>query len=220
MHLHDTKSKTEFVNLKPVLMTSQTQKELSLLKEKAIQILRKMMEPTNTKLRVISEDLNKVIVDSHTKFGRELLMVFPKEKLFYEIRGLLLPPTNFISLVGSILVNYHVAFGDFSRIKECQNDDCEHIYFEKKKGESKYYSTACRVARNRKKDPEKQKCQQRQNKWIDGRLKSIHVQASKVYKEDCTECKVIIYRGECPIIREKNLLFLELLQSTSKKTKK
>lgn len=220
MHLQDKKINTELVYFKPVLMTTQTQKDLCFLKDKAIYILRNKHEYINNKLKVISADFNKVFVDSRTDFGRELLKVSPREKPFYEIPGLLSPQNNFIRLIRSILVNYHVAFGDYSRIKECQNEDCEHIYFEKKKGESKYCSTACRVTSHKREEPDKLKCRGRQNKWIDRRLKSLPEQPSVIYKDDCIECKAVMWRGECPVLMEKNALFIELLQSTSKKTNK
>jgi hypothetical protein len=200
-------------------MTLETQQELCLLKDKAIHILKRNNKENSSKLRVISVDFDKFIVDSHTEFGRGLLSTPPKETPFYEIPGLLSPQNNLIRLFRSILINYHVAFGDYSRIKECQNDDCEHIYFEKKKGESKFCSSACRIAQYRKEDPAKIKCRQRHNKWIGYQFNKSSIHPSVMYKDNCTECKAVIFKGECPVLMDKNAPFFELLQTTPKKTK-
>ena len=204
------------------LMTMETLQDLRSLKDMAILSLRGKRKLDINELGIISNEHNKFIVDSKTDFGLYVLNVAPKENPSSEIPGISWPQDTFLSLVRSILVHYHVAFGDYSRIKECQHEDCGHIYFEKRLNCSGFCSKKCRIANFRQKEPrDRLLCRDRQNKWYKHKSNNLKAITDRedyrirtpyyVSKEDCRQCDKPAESGECVALRLRNKAGFELI---------
>lgn len=116
-----------------------------------------------------------------TWFGEFLLRAKPTETTFNEIPSITFNGwTSFIQIARSLLVNYHVSFGNYERIKVCGYEPCSKLFFEEKAGEKSFCSTLCRVkAYQASKPPEKLRCKAKWNRRID----SHYAKYEKLWKD-------------------------------------
>jgi hypothetical protein len=202
----------------PHFLTGESRKEIRRLKDKALPVLKgeakrktggidiDRTEYTKMKILMVKyrepQDNESGRIKSYpSEFAELLLNAEPREEPIVNIPVIHWPHIIFIGLVRSILVHFHVAFDDYSRLKVCQYDKCGHIYFEKKKRSSYYCNKKCKMAAHRQSEPpEIFLCRGRQNKWITGNEKN----KSNIQKDHCKGCTLNSVKkvkwGKCPLI--------------------
>jgi hypothetical protein len=165
-----------------------------------------------------------VWVDCVSPFGKYLLNLGEwEEGGFACVQALGFHELDFIPLVRALLINFHLEFNGFERIKSCSQ--CGKIYFEKKKGARLFCSSSCRKEHHHAQEPaEKRKCRDKQNHWIDYKLNNdarilsadrrsrIRLRAYTVSKSDCSACDNPQAGGECGILKERNENVFEIMQ--------
>jgi hypothetical protein len=122
-------------------------------------------------------------------------------------------------LCTSIIVMFHAAFGDFSRLKICK--ECGALFYEKRSDRKEFCESLCRVKFNQAGEPcEKRKCRMRQNQWVRNSLAKIKSNKTPytIGKGECSECSTgKVKGGKCEIILKKNLVALSASTSSPKK---
>ena len=143
--------------------------------------------------------LRKYRVHPFTEFGNFLLSS-KNEDAIKRISPYVSPNVKTIQRLSRyILIYYHLAFGGFDRIKICKYNECQKLFFEKKKGVHDFCSDKCRIYDNRAKDSkEKRRCKDRQNAWA--RNKQFF---DTMKKGDCKDCISPIKTGECRVLIDK-----------------
>ncbi len=117
---------------------------------------------------------------------------------------------SFIQIARSVLINFHLSFGSYERIKKCI--ECGKLLFEKKKASGLYCSVKCKTDYNNKLvGPDKRRCKERQNIWIRRMSQNRNIRSDKiryhtVYKERCKGCTINPKPkgGECPVLKKNN----------------
>ena len=202
-------------------LTSEGQKVLYRIREKAFLILIKKYKYNIEFLKILHNEYTHLKVAAITNFAKKLVNLDPENQIITRIPDPSWPQNNFIILIRAILVKFHAVFGDFSRIIICKN--CENLSFETRKGKRNFCSKTCSDIYLRNEELEIRKCRDKQNRWIqykldqDKRLGDLHVAASRVCKFDCLECLTPVKGGECWFLRKKNREEFELLLNIHKK---
>lgn len=117
-------------------------------------------------------------------------------------------------LCTTIIVMFHAAFGDFSRLKICKT--CGVLFYENRSDRKEFCGMLCRVKYNQAQEsPETRKCRMRQNAWI--RNYAAKTRSSKtintVYKDRCSKCTNSTMKGgDCA----ESLKIVEALSSKKK----
>ena len=132
-------------------------------------------------------------VDDVSKFGNDLLRIEPREDPIYIIPSIDHQSwTSFVQIIRSILVHFHVSFGNFERIKTCES--CEHLFFEERKGRRMFCSALCKKHHiDSQESKEKRLCRERQNAWM--RKKTSD--SFRITKSDCGKCYAWKSTGNC-----------------------
>jgi hypothetical protein len=165
-----------------------------------------------------------VWVDSVSPFGKYLLELGDwEEGGFACVQALGFHDLDFIPLVRALLINFHLGFDGFQRIKSCSQ--CGKIYFEKKQGARQFCSSACRKEHHHAQESaEKRKCRDKQNHWIEYKLNNdarilsaatfsrVKFRAYTVSKSDCSECGNPQEGGKCGILASRNEKLFELMK--------
>ena len=114
-------------------------------------------------------------------------------------------------LCTTIIVMFHAAFGDFSRLKICKT--CGVLFYENRSDRKEFCGMLCRVKYNQAQEsPETRKCRMRQNAWIRNYVTSYKT-INTVYKDRCSKCtNSTIKGGGCAEI----LKIVEALSSKKK----
>jgi hypothetical protein len=131
-------------------------------------------------------------------------------------------PSSFAEIVRSILVDFHLEFGGYHRIKSCEH--CEKLFLEKKRDYGAYCSNTCRWKANQSKEPkERSNCRRNQNKWLGyqlGNPKIAKVEGNADFfepkglrKADCKDCFNHVKGGQCMVLRDKNHDIIEVLDA-------
>ena len=124
---------------------------------------------------------------------------------------------NFLDLLQYFFVKYIDVFESFKRIALCDYKPCGKLFYQIHYGKGDYCCDDCGDKNHRAQDPDKYKCRDRQNKWINNvayRLSRDAYNVSKAYHCD-VECELPIEKREvcehtigkkkvCPIIYELN----------------
>jgi hypothetical protein len=143
-----------------------------------------------------------------------------------------IPPINlvgvrhyFLQIVRSLLVNYHIVFGNFEYIKTCEYNPCNKLFVEKRAGRGRFCSKECQ--RKFKQASEKYKCMNRQNTSIRREILKIkkEVDALRVKHEDirgykpspehvsegaCQRCDRCMESGKCAALIKNNKKVLSI----------
>ncbi|MGA2465706.1 MAG: hypothetical protein ABSH06_15310 [Thermodesulfobacteriota bacterium] len=182
-------------------------------------------------------------VRSNTDFGVTLLR---GESIIYDLehqtwednplpKGLSyteIPPINlvrgwryFLQIVRSLLVNYHIAFGNFEYIKTCEYNPCNKLFVEKRAGRGRFCSEKCQ--RKFKQASEKYKCMNRQNTWIrrklpkikkevdalrfkHGDIRAYNPSPEHVSEGACKRCDTCMKSGKCAALIKNNKKVLSI----------
>lgn len=125
---------------------------------------------------------------------------------------------NFLQIVRSLLVDYHIVFGDYGRIKACLQ--CQKLFFERRAGKKLFCSDACRSKFSTELIG-KLRCRKNQNGWISYRIDLIKEEHSlvpkRVRKPQCEKCDLWhpeggrLKGGKCQILRRKNREAFEMI---------
>jgi len=130
---------------------------------------------------------------------------------------------SFMQIARAVLVNFHIAFGSFERIKNCQ--ECGNLFFEKKKGSRIYCSVECKAEYNNKLfGLEKRRCIENQNVWIRRELdnsKYIDIEQDEftidgVKRGECRKCEKCQKAGYCSVLINKNQLLCQKIAEQRK----
>lgn len=112
--------------------------------------------------------------------------------------------TSFVQIARSVLVNFHIEFGSFERLKNCP--ECGKLFFEKKYGSRLYCSTACKANYIGKLFGK-----ERQNIWLRREYGNFKYDIEKddfiidsVKKRDCLKCEKCQKGTICQILRMRN----------------
>lgn len=136
----------------------------------------------------------------------------------------------FLGIVRSLLVNYHIAIGNFEYIKICEYDQCNKFFVEKRAGRGHFCSDEC--MRNSKHGSEKFRCMNRQNTWIRREIPKImeeidlvlstlkdipikkipkyHPKSEYVLEGDCETCRTCRKSGKCTVLIKNNKKVLSI----------
>jgi hypothetical protein len=129
----------------------------------------------------------------------------------------------FLQIVRSLLVDYHIVFGNFEYIKVCEW--CKNLFVEKRKGRGRFCSKDCQ--RKSMQSSEKYKCMNRQNMWIGRQIAKIKKQVDifrfkltdipkykpgpgHVSPDDCETCNTCVKGGKCNALMEMNKKVLSI----------
>ena len=182
----------------------------------------------NEKKRWLAFSRGRIRVEPGTEFGKSLGDAMPgnhEDWIFPKITTR--PWRSFIELAGAVLVNFHVAFGDYSRIRICKQ--CGNLMIQKRENPKKpklFCSAKCRSNFNHAAEsPDRRRCRERQNSRIqyiyDNKVgnsrfdpevrkkgsKNCRPKAYLARKDDCKSCSLFskhLKGGDCPVLREKN----------------
>lgn len=175
---------------------------------------------------IVAEPYRLYMVAPMSHFARSLLKVEPKEDPITAICAMKLINTSsnpdkskalqheqgwksFIQIARAVLINFHITFGTYERIKKCR--ECGKLFFEKKKGSGLYCSLLCKKKYNDKLLGDKHQCMQKQNRQIDRLYTNKNIRSDKIkphhlYKYQCTKCQINPKPkgGNCPILIKLN----------------
>ena len=132
---------------------------------------------------------------------------------------------NFFEIVQSLLVNYHIVFGNFEYVKVCEWEKCQKLFIEKRKGRGRFCSKECQ--RKFKQASPKYKCMNRQNTWIRREIPKIveEVDRLRFKHEDirpynpssvhvsegvCEKCGTCMKSGKCADLIKNNKKVLSI----------
>lgn len=162
---------------------------------------------------------HRTLYVSHlSNFGEKLLKINSQKKGFDAIPSLSDSDCNtFFSIMRSTFVHFHMAFGNFERIKACAY--CQKLFFEKRKGSGKFCSSKCRKENFNASEPEeKRKCRDKQNAWIRYKIrndvmlqKHSKLYPDTVFKDECERCTKYVKSGECLVLKKKNIKAIKIL---------
>ncbi len=138
-----------------------------------------------------------------TNFGCNLLALKSKDMVRKNPHFMSIFIKTIFDLLTAILIQFHLAFDNFNRIKICET--CGKLTYETKKGARVYCSTLCRVKDSiSKEDKEKRLCRERQKAWGRYYMKDIKDNLNPVLKSECAKCKEIVESSQCQIMLERN----------------
>jgi len=137
---------------------------------------------------------------------------------------------GFIDLVRYVFVKYYHFFGSMKHIRICGYSGCNKLFIEirERKRSTGFCSDKCRGKHHRKKDPNRYRCRDRQNAWINSKIynEKIHFEESvltsyHVYQYECEDCAIQHKGGTCPKLIEKNSIAMKVIDNhyASKKIK-
>lgn len=125
----------------------------------------------------------------------------------------------FLRIVRSLLVNYHIAFGNFKYIKTCEYNPCKKLFVEKRADRGHFCSKDCE--RKFRQASPKYKCMNRQNAWILREIPKIVEEVDElrfdhkdirpynpsqeyVSEGACKRCDTCMESGECAVLKKNN----------------
>jgi hypothetical protein len=113
---------------------------------------------------------------------------------------------TFSKLSRYILINFHLEFGGFDRLKTC--DYCGKLVL--KKDKRKFCSDPCKSKFfNATEKEERRLCRERQKAWFRNYMKDIKDVPYPVFKSECANCNDFVKSGGCPIMLKNNKEQLE-----------
>ena len=152
---------------------------------------------------------NIIIQSYDTGLSTYLFQISPHymgNSLIIEIPGLVSNCSSAVDYLKCIFVNYHIAFGDYSRIKICKW--CKKLFVEIRKGRKEFCGDICKKRDNYA----KRQCIARQNNWMGNRDEfnmDEFLEFESIKKIDCGTCDMYKDKnkspaGKCPLIEQKN----------------
>ena len=199
----------------------------------------KQMERAATELGRIADLLerkgnNKEEIDRGSIKVKDLSLKTPLDELSLDRDvnyGEVLPinfygMTYFIQVARSLLVNYHILFGNFEYIKACEWEECQKLFVEERKGRKRFCSDDCE--RRFKQASPIYKCWNRHTAWIRREVDKIKkevdalgfaLKAHQAYKPQpeyvsmdvqCKSCLRYMDTGECTALKDKNKKVLSI----------
>ncbi len=193
---------------------------LSLLKRKGLCV-------PDEKVHGSEKKYEKIMVEPTTSWGHALLINhFPQpdaEKKetneFKDVCSIFHINWNSLwQLTTAIMVNYHVAFGNFSRLETCRN--CGKLFYQRRINRKEFCEKICRVIYNQALEPKDiQKCRKRQNEWIKRKCETClkNLTHYTINKSECAGCVDTASKGgQCQKLIEKNRDNLLNIQQYSK----
>lgn len=129
--------------------------------------------------------------------------------------------TSFVQIARAVLVNFHISFGSYERIKNCL--ECGKIFFEKKKASGLYCGVKCKSEYNIKLlSPEKRRCMEKQNIWIRREfgnpkyaIETDEFAIDSMKRSDCRKCDKCQKGGHCSVLINKNRLLCKKIEEQS-----
>ncbi len=172
-----------------------------------------------SKIQIKSNTQTKYSLMPFTDLGIQLLEPTPKLMNQQNVTTFSWSNTrSIVEVIKRIMVNFHIEFGGYHRIKSCQW--CNTLLYEDRVGRKKYCSNECK--KKDQQDIDLRRCIDRQNKWLDrtiARNRSLLTENDIIRNhysrmgmaicENCDKWKTEkVKGGECPeaIARNKDLL--------------
>lgn len=150
--------------------------------------------------RVLHERQYKVM--PITDFGCSLLSLKSKDMVRKNPHFMSIFIKTFFDLLTAILIQFHLAFNNFNRIKICET--CDNLTYEKKKDAKIFCSDDCRSRYHSNELDDRRLCRERQNAKGRYDIKKVKDVLNSILKCDCTKCNEFVKGGKCQIMLKRN----------------